>query len=388
MAIPLSYNLRNLLVRKTTTLMTALGIGLTVAVLVSVLALTEGLRTSFRGTGHPLNLLVTRRGATAEMLSVIPRTSYLRVRAFPGIATSPSGEPMASLEVITAIALKNRDNIEGVNTNVRGILPIGLAMRDKLRIIEGRSFTPGRREVIAGRSVAARYPGASLGKTLKFGRGEWPVVGVFEAGRSALNGEILGDLNQVAADYGRADALSVVLVRATDEVAAYALRSQLESDRALDVSAQSEVAYYDSQMTSALPLQFMGTLIAIIMAVGSSFAAMNTMYAAVGRRANEIGTLRVLGFSRGGILLSFFIESLVLAAFGGLLGILLALPLNNLETGISSFTTFSEIVFSFQISPAIMAGGVLFALLMGALGGFLPARNTAKKEILTALRQV
>ena len=387
MTIPLTYNIRNLLVRKTTTLMTALGIALTVAVLVSVLALTEGLRSSFKATGHPLNLLVTRRGATSEMLSIIPRSSYLRLRAFPGIATTPGGEQLASLEVMTAIVLKNRDNVEGVNTNVRGLLPAGLAMRDNLKIIAGRNFIPGRREVIVGRSAAARYPGASLGKNLKFGRGDWPVVGIFDAGRSALNGEILGDLNQIAADYGRSEALSTVLIRATDAVAAQALKNQLEADRSLNVSVQSETAYYESQMTSALPLQFMGTLIAVIMAVGSSFAAMNTMYAAVARRSSEIGTLRVLGFSRSGILLSFFLESLLLAAFGGALGILLALPLNNLETGISSFTTFSEIIFSFRISPTIMALGIGFALLMGAMGGLLPARSAAKKQILTALRQ-
>jgi len=386
--IPLSYNVRNLLVRKTTTLMTALGIALTVAVLVGVLALTEGLRTSFKATGHPLNLLVTRRGATSEMLSIIPRGAFLRLRAFPGIASTPDGEQMASLEVITAITLKNRDNLEGVNTNVRGLLPAGLAMRENVKIIAGRNMIPGRREVIVGRSVAARYPSAGLGKNIKFGRGEWPVAGIFDAGRSALNGEILGDLNQIASDYGRSEALSSVLIRATDPVAAEALKNQLEADRSLNVGVQSEAAYYESQMTSALPLQFMGTLIAIIMAAGSSFAAMNTMYAAVSRRSAEIGTLRVLGFSRGSILVSFFIESLALAAFGGVLGIALALPLNNLETGISSFTTFTEIIFSFRVSPPIMAAGLVFALLVGAIGGLLPARSAANKQILTSLRQV
>lgn len=388
MRIPLSYNVRNLLVRKTTTLMTALGIALTVAVLVGVLALTEGLRTSFQATGHPLNLLVTRRGATSEMLSIIPRGAFLRLRAFPGIASTPDGEQMASLEVITAITLKNRDNLDGVNTNVRGLLPAGLAMRENIKLIAGRNLIPGRREVIVGRSVASRYPSAALGKTIKFGRGEWPVVGIFDAGRSALNGEILGDLNQIASDYGRSEALSSVLIRATDPVAAEALKNQLEADRSLNVGVQSETAYYESQMTSALPLQFMGTLIAIIMAAGSSFAAMNTMYAAVSRRSAEIGTLRVLGFSRGSILVSFFIESLVLAAFGGVLGIVLALPLNNLETGISSFTTFTEIIFSFRVSPQIMAAGLVFALLVGAIGGLLPARSAANKQILTSLRQV
>ena len=199
--------------------------------------------------------------------------------------------------------------------------------------------------------------------------------------------EIFADLNQVAADQNRSEVLSSALVRAVDPVSMQALINDLEADPRLNVSAQTEKAYYEAQTTSATPIKFLGIFVAVVMAIGSSFAAMNTMYAAVARRAAEIGTLRVLGFSRGAILVSFFIESLLLSVLGGVLGCLLVLPLNNITTGIGSFVTFSEITFNFHVSLKIMVTGVVFAIFMGAIGGFFPARNAANKEILTALRE-
>jgi putative ABC transport system permease protein len=385
MAIPISYNLRNLAVRRTTTVMTALGIALTVAVLLAVLALVEGLRTSFEATGHPLNVLVTRRGATSELTSIMYRTSYLTLKAKSGIARAANGEPAASLELVTCINLVGPENPAGMNINLRGMLPVGLAMRE-LRMLQGRMFQQGRREVVVGKGVASKYPGAQVGKKLNFGRTDWDVVGVFDAGRSAINSEVIGDLNLIAAAYQRSDALSSVLIRATDEVAGQALINDLETDRALTVSGQFERAYYASQMASAAPVRFIGMLVAVVLAVGSSFAAMNTMFAAVSRRSAEIGTLRVLGFSRSGILFSFLVESILLSLLGGLLGCALALPLNNLSTGIGSIVTFSEIVFNFRVTPQLMVAGLLFSVLMGAAGGLLPARDAARREILAALR--
>ncbi len=207
-----------------------------------------------------------------------------------------------------------------------------------------------------------------------------------DGGQSAVNSEIFGDLNQISSDFNRPDALSVVLVRAVDAAAVQTLINSLGEDRRLNVAAQTEKAYFESQTSSGAVIEYIGVFVSIIMAVGSSFAAMNTMYAAVARRAREIGTLRVLGFSRPSILFSFFVESLALSAIGGAIGCLLVLPLNNITTGIGSFVTFSEIAFNFRVSPAIMAIGVSFALLMGAAGGLFPARMAAKKEILTALR--
>jgi ABC-type antimicrobial peptide transport system permease subunit len=227
-----------------------------------------------------------------------------------------------------------------------------------------------------------------MGNKLRFGRGEWEVVGVMDGGQSAVNSEIFGDLNQISSDFNRADGLSSILLRATDAATVPALINSLNDDRRLGVLAQTEKSYYEAQTNSGALLQYLGVFISIIMAVGSSFAAMNTMYAAVARRATEIGTLRVLGFSKNSIMLSFLMESLLLSGLGGLVGCLLVLPLNNITTGIGSFVTFSEIAFNFRVSPEIMVIGVTFALVMGAVGGLFPARMAARKEILVALREI
>ena len=388
MAIPISYNIRNLVVRRTTTLMTALGVGLTVAVLLSVLALVQGLQTAFQSSGDPLNVLVMRKGSTAELSSNFARTAYQDLKFKAGIQRDAKGEPMASLEMVTILNLASVDAPDGMNITLRGLPPVGIAMRKQVKLMEGRWFDTGKREIVVGKSIAKRFPDARIGRKLKFARGEWEVVGVMDGGRSAVNSEIFADLNQASADYNRSEVLSSSLIRATDEVAVQALVNDLNADIKLNVDAQTELAYYAAQTVSAAPIQFLGLFVSVIMAVGSCFAAMNTMYAAVARRAKEIGTLRVLGFARSSILTSFFIESMLLSLLGGALGCLLVLPLNNIETGIGNFVTFSEIAFSFQITPAIMAIGMSFALVLGALGGVFPARSAARKEILTALREV
>jgi putative ABC transport system permease protein len=388
MAIPLSYNFRNLAVRKTTTLMTALGVALTVAVLLAVLALVTGLETAFSETGNPLQILVLRKGATAELSSGMSRQNFQDIKFKQGIAKNAQGEPIASLEMVTVINLQSVDSINGMNVTLRGLLPMGISMRNEMKIASGRWFDAGKREVTVGKNIAKRFPDAQTGKQLKFGKGLWTVVGVFDAGESAANSEIFGDLNQISSDFDRSDGLSSVLVRAQDRASVAAIINAMSDDPRLGLDAQSEVDYYKSQTSSGAPIKFLGLFIAVIMAVGSSFAAMNTMYAAVSRRAKEIGTLRVLGFSQGSILLSFFIESVALSLLGGVIGCLLALPLNGITTAIGSFVTFSEISFPFQVTPKVMLYGLLFAAFMGAAGGLLPARSAAKKEILTALREV
>ncbi|MGE0884584.1 MAG: ABC transporter permease [Blastocatellales bacterium] len=387
MKIPISYNIRNLIRRRTTTIMTALGIALTVAVLLSVFALVEGLRTSLSATGHSLNILVTRKGATAELNSQMTQEQFQTIKVKQGIASLPNGEPMASLELVTVVILESPENPSGINISLRGLTTTGFAMREYVSIAEGRMFQPGRREVVVGKGLAKRYPKARIGSKLDFGRGEWDVVGVMDGGRSAANSEIFCDLAQLASDQNREAALSSTLIRATDRAAMQALMNNLTEDRRLNVDAVSERSYYEAQTSSAAPIQFLGIFVAIIMAVGSSFAAMNTMYAAVARRSSEIGTLRVLGFSKTGILISFMIESLLLSLLGGIIGCLLVLPLNNFTTGIGSFVTFSEFTFDFRITPTIMLTGIIFALVMGVLGGLFPAGSAARKEILTALRE-
>lgn len=388
MDIPLSYNLRNLVARRTTTIMTALGIALTVAVLLSIFALVDGLRTALSSTGHPLNIMVMRKGSTAELNSTVTQETFRVIKVKPGIAKDAKGEPQASLEVVTVIILESPEIPSGINITLRGLTVDGFAMRGSdVKLTAGRMFTPGRREVVVGQGISNRYPMARLGQTLHFGKGDWQVVGVMDAGRSAANSEVFCDLFQLASDQNRETTLSSALVRASDEVSMQALVNSLTNDQQLNVDATPERAYYAQQTSSAAPIQALGIFVSIIMAIGSSFAAMNTMYAAVARRSPEIGTLRVLGFSKLGILTSFFLESLLLSLLGGLLGCLLVLPLNNLQTGIGNFVTFSEITFNFHVTPSIMAMGIAFALVMGAIGGLFPAASAARKEILASLKQ-
>jgi putative ABC transport system permease protein len=386
MAIPVSYNIRNLAVRRTTTAMTALGVALTVAVLLSVMALVAGLRTAFKASGDARNVLILRKGGTSELSSNFNREAFLDLKSNSGIARDAQGQPLASLEMVTIVSLPRPGKPEGSNITLRGVSAAGKMLRD-LKVSDGRWFTEGRREIVVGKSIARNYPDAQIGKSLRFGKGLWQVVGVMDAGQSAVNSEIWGDLNQICTDFNRPNVLSSALVRAVDTTAVPALINSINDDRRLSSEARSEISYFESQMISAAPVQFLGIFVSVIMAIGSSFAAMNTMYAAVARRSKEIGTLRILGFSRASILLSFFLESLVLSVLGGVIGILLVLPLNNIQAGIGSFITFSEISFNFKVTPAIMATGVAFALLMGAIGGLFPARMAAKKEILTALRE-
>lgn len=388
MAIPVAYNLRNLVVRKTTTIMTALGIGLTVAVLLAILALVAGLKRALDATGDPLEVLILRKGSDSELASNFSREGFQYIKFKPGIARDKSGDPLASLEIVTVINLVSVDAPDGMNITVRGLTPTGIELRDGLKLVEGRWFDPGKREVVVGESIAKRFPDARLGHKLRFGTGDWDVVGIMSAGQSATNSEVFADLNQVSSDFHRSEVLSSALLRATDPVAAHALVEDLTNDQKLNVRAELEKDYYAAQTNSAAPVRYLGLLVSIIMAVGSAFAAMNTMYAAVARRSREIGTLRVLGFSRASILFSFFTESLLLAALGGLLGIILVLPLNGVTTGVGNFVTFSEIAFNFRVTPNIMVTGVLFAMILGALGGLFPAWNASRKEVLTALRQV
>jgi putative ABC transport system permease protein len=385
MTIPLSYNWRNLLVRWTTTMLTAAGIALTVAVLLAVLAMVDGLRHSFDSSGHELNLLVTRRGATAELTSILTPAVYQLLRVRPGIARTARGEPMASLELVTGLA-QPKQGTGTLSITLRGISPMGWALRERARIIEGRMFEPGRREIVAGATVARRHPQFGVGQIVKFARGEWLVTGVVDTGDSAGNNEIFADLNQAAAGYNRKEALSTILVRAVDKVAQAALAAELKQDPQLNVQAVPQREYYASQMISAAPVQAMGFFVAFLLALGSSFAAMNTMYTAVARRAAEIGTLRVLGFSRRAVLSSFLLESLLLSLVGGALGCLLVLPLNGYGSSIGSLVSFSEIAFQFRITPARMLTGLVFAAAMGALGGLMPAWSAARKSVLTALR--
>jgi putative ABC transport system permease protein len=410
MSLPLNYNLRNLIERKGTTLMTALGIGLTVAVLVTAMALTTGLKTVFAGSGDPRQVLVLRKGVDAELTSTVSEDAYQIIRRLPGIALSSTGEPMVSPEGLTVVNLPSVDSPEGMNVTVRGMLPIGLAMRD-VQVTQGKMITPGLRQVVVGESIAKRYPAAHVGEKVKFGRGSWEVVGVFRAGDSAANSEIWTDLNQLRGDFERQGGSSSLLVRldvptktAEDQLAAAekistkknpvdadflkAFKNSIDNDQRLNCQVLSEKVYYANQTSSGTPIETLGFSVAVIMAIGSAFAATNTMYAAVARRTREIGTLRALGFGRWTILRSFMLESICLALVGGIIGVLIALPVNGITTGVGSFATFSETAFKFRVGPSAILWGLAFSAIIGALGGFLPAWNASRKNIVQTMRDL
>ena len=391
MAIPISYNIRNLRVRLTTTVMTALGVALTVAVLLGILAMVNGLRGALEVTGHPNQVIILRQGSTAELVSVVTEEQFRTLSLLDGIAKR-DGEPMASHEVVSVVSLRLRsdpDNSETEgNVNIRGVSPMGRYLRDGLELTEGRWFEPGKRELVVGAGVHAIRANTDIGDLIAFGRGDWEVVGVFDAGRSAYNSEVWCDGNLATLELGRGGARSSALVRAIDLPAADALAARMEDDQRLLLEGRRESAYYAAQMSSAGPVQALGMFVALIMAVGSSFAAMNTMYTAVARRSREVGTLRLLGFSRGSIMLSFILESLFLSLLGGAIGCLLVLPLDGLQSRIGNQMTFSETTFAFQITPESIALGMAFAAVMGVIGGWLPARLAAGRTILDSLKGV
>jgi putative ABC transport system permease protein len=387
MGVPLNYNFRNLIERKGTTFMTAIGIGLTVAVLVISMALTNGLKSVFGGSGHPQQLLVLRKGVDAELTSTVSNDAYQIIRRLPGIATDAKGEPMVSPEGITVVNLPSVEAPAGMNVTVRGLLPIGVSMRD-VTILQGEMFKPGLRQIVVGESIARRYPDARIGKQVRFGRGLWEVVGVFKVGESASNSEIWVDLNQLRGDFEQQGGSSSLLVRAADAGAIADLKKIIPDDQRLGSGIIGEKEYYAKQTESGAPLQALGFAVAIIMAVGSAFAATNTMYAAVARRAREIATMRALGFGRWAILRSFMLESICLALLGGIVGVLLALPINGLTTGVGSFVTFSEVAFKFRVGSDAILTGLIFAAIIGAIGGFLPAWAASKKNIVTAMRDL
>jgi putative ABC transport system permease protein len=385
MAIPLKYNLRNLIVRRTTTLTTALSITLTVAVFLVLMALAQGLETSLTSTGNPLNILIMRQGANSEAVSIVDHDSYRVIKYLAGIAKDPQGNPWVSPEVIILINMKRRTDNTGANVTIRGLGPDGPSLRPQFKLIEGRMFRPGLREVIVSRRISNRFKDCGLGERLKFAKGYWTVVGVFTAGNSAYDSEIWSDVNDLASDFDR-QAYSDVVVRAKDKAAVAQIAGEVANDRRLHLKPETEKKYYDNQTRSAAPIKAFGIFIAVLMAVGAAFAAMNTMYAAVARRTREIGTLRALGYSRNSVLASFVLESIFIAILGGIIGCLVAFPVNGITTGTTNFTTFSELAFQFQMSPMLIVRGIIFAAIIGFLGGFFPAWRASHENIVTALR--
>lgn len=387
MAIPLKYNLRSLLVRRVSSLMTGGGIALVVVVFVVVMALVAGLDAAIEDAGSPDNLVVLRRGAITETVSGFSIAQYEALKYLAAIRRTPSGEPYASPE-LPVQALMAR--IDGLRENIvlRGVRPIALLVHDKVHLVQGRMFKPGMSEVIVGRGLTDRFRDCAVGDTLHIGRGSWKVVGAFAAGGSSFESEVWGDLYQVLQDTARGNYYAAVRLKLAPGADADELIRRIADDPQINLQAESEADYYRGQTVMAKRMHALGMIVAVIMAIGAIFAAMNTMYASVSARTTEIGTLRALGFSGGAVMLSLLIESLILASAAGGLGLILALPINGISATFANTVTFSTMVFSFRVTMPIVIQALVFAAVMGLLGGWLPARQAMRMSVVDALRSL
>ncbi len=390
MAIPLAYNLRSLRARWTSTVVAVLGIAGTVGVFVAMLSLAKGFEATLVASGSPGNALVRRAGATSEMESAIPIDQVRVIEDAPGIARAPGLGPLVSPEVvvIAAFPLKGRDT-DG-NAPVRGVSPKALEVRPTVKLVAGRMFRPGLAELVVGKNVAAAYNGLDLGQTVRFGGGTWTVVGVLDAGGTAFDSELWCDATVLKQVFQRPPSqFQSVTVRLESPEAFAGFKSALTSDPRLTVQVDREVDYYAKQSQQlTMLITVLGSIVAVVMGIGAIFGALNTMYSAVTERAREIATMRAIGFGAGSVVVSFVIEALCIALVGGVLGCLVVLPLNGLTTGTMNWQTFSHLAFAFRITPALMVWGVVFALLMGLVGGVPPALRAARARVAVALREL
>ncbi len=387
MFVPIKYNVRYLVTRWPGTLMTALTFALVVATFVIVMSLARGIERALTKTGEPLNVILVRPGAQSESMSSVMIERYPIIKNLRGIAKDERGVPLAVPEVLVLVNKPKYPDGRQSNLQIRGIHPDSYKLRPRVKIVAGRAFNPGLREVIVSRRVAERFMNMRIGDRPRLGHAQWTIVGLFDAEGTAFDSEAWADYREVMQEFDR-QAYCSVLARATDAAAVEEIRKQADDDLRIKLTAKTEEAYYREQTVTATPLKAFGIFLAVLMSIGASFAGMNTMYANVANRTREIATLRVLGFTPFAVLVSFLIESVALAFLGGLLGCLLSLPINGLATGTTNFATFSEIVFYFTITPDLMVNGLLFAIFMGAIGGFLPAYSASKTPVLQALRQL
>lgn len=386
MAIPFSYTLRNLWTRKLTTALTAGGMALVVFVFAAVQMLDTGLRQTLIATGQPDNIHVTRRAAGAEISSAVDRAQAAVVESQPEIAVGPAGMRMASREVVVLITLPKRDTGVATNVTTRGVGAAAFDLRPQLRITAGRLFKPGSAEVIVGSSIAQRFDGAAVGSALRFGGRQWRVVGQFEAKGSAYDSEIWADADQLQQAFRR-NAYSAVVARLAEPDTLPALKVRIEGDPRLTLDVKSEREFFEEQ-SKALSnfISYLGLTLSVIFSVGAMIGAMITMYAAVATRTGEIGTLRALGFRRTNILATFLLEAVLLGIVGGVAGLLLASLMQFIHISTLNWQSFAELAFTFTLTPQIIATSMAFAVLMGVLGGFLPAVRAARLSIVDALR--
>ena len=388
MAIPLSYNVRNVRVRWQVTLLAIVGIALVVAVFAVLMSMSEGFKAALRSTGRPDNAIVVQRGSSSEMTSGVPLADRNMIMVDERVARDANGQPLASWEQVVVIGLPRIGDGQPANVTLRAVTPRAFEVRGGIKVVEGRSFTPGLDEVIVGRKLTKRIAGLAIGGDVKYQQKLFRIVGLFESEGAAFESEIWGDYDTFAAIFQRGGGSNSLVLRMKDPSTIPELDRFVRAQPQMQLQALSERRYYEEQAGQlSKALSALANFVALVMGVGAVFGAINTMYAIVSARTREIGTLRALGFSRRSILTSFLIESVILAIIGGAIGCLLAFPMNGFSTGTGQTQSFSEIAFNFRITPGIVLVGMGFAVAMGILGGLLPALRGARMPITSALRE-
>ncbi len=390
MAIPIVYNLRSVRARWTSAIVAVLGIAGTVGVFVAMLSLARGFKATLVSSGSADNAIVMRAGATSEMTGGVGIDAVKIIQDGPGIARDASGAPLVTAEVVLVAPIPLISTGTDANVQVRGVSKNVLEIRNKVKIVQGRMFQAGLNEVVVGKNANTSYSGLTVGNTISLGNVKWQVVGVFDAGGSSFDSEIWADAHLLGPAYNRPDTFfQSVTVHLASPDSFQQFKDAVSSDPRLNVDVSREIDYYSKQSTRLTSLiTILGGLIAFIMAIGAIFGALNTMYSAVAERGREIATMRALGFGGPSVVFSFVIEALLIAFVGGLLGCLVVLPLNGLTTGAMNLQTFSHLAFAFKITPELLVKGVIFALLMGFVGGLLPAVRAARRPVAQALREL
>jgi len=386
-AIPLSYVMRNLWVRRVTTLLTAGGMSLVVFVFATVLMMSEGIKETMVATGQPDNVIVLRKGAGSEINSAILRAQAMAIEAQPGIASDSQGHRQAAREVVVLNNLPKRDSDDMANVTMRGTTAVGLAIRPQIKIEQGRMFRPGTTEIVVGKAVAKGFANVTLGNTLMMAGREWTIVGTFDAQRSGFDSEIWGDVDQVMQTFRRTVYSSMVF-KLTNVEAFGTISKAVAEDPQLQLDVKLEQRFYAEQSEAMTKfINLLGLSLSVIFSIGAIVGAMITMFAAVASRIGEIGTLRALGFRREAVLIAFLGESLGLALVGGLMGLAAASVMQTVNISTLNMQTFSELAFRFKLTWAVGMQTMGFSLVMGFLGGFVPAWRAGQLSIIECLRQ-
>ena len=380
MKIPFVYNLRSVTNRPVSTALTALGIGLVVAVFVAMLALANGFIVALVKTGSSDNVLLLRRGADSELASGIPREAVSIIASSPHIAAGADGRPLMSPETYIVINIPRMGGgaFDVANVVARGVSDKAFDVRRSIKVIEGRRFASGQSEICVGSKLKGRFANVNVGDVLRFSNRDWNVVCRFTADGSSFESEIWGE-NEQFQNVFRGNGFQDIAFRLKDPAGFEEAKRAFLADQRIQVDAHRESEFYASQS------ELLGNILRI-MAVGAVFGAVNTMYAAVSSRTPEIAVLLTLGFQPRSVLASFLVESAVIAFIGGVIGCLLALPINGVVTSTTNWASFSEIAFAFRVTPALLLAGLTFAVVMGVVGGFFPARRASKLPVIQALR--